>query len=213
MGQTESNFADDDALIMEDDLDANLDNVYVAKQPEASSSAFSDLATANDEALENIFKEIDVDDSKSIDLSEFKAFIMKKRPSYYGSQSELVNPNFDANEALDEAKKKGSDPDTIAKLQRDVHKQQSKERFEVGKQEKSKAAYAPKATIPSQENVSERNYEATGVMANILKKKALKAEKIKLHASASIIQKHARAYIARNLFSSAVDLSGQACTT
>ena len=92
MGQTESNFADDDALIMEDDLDANLDNVYIAKQPEASSSAFSDLATANDEALENIFKEIDVDDSKSIDLSEFKAFIMKKRPSYYGSQSELVNP-------------------------------------------------------------------------------------------------------------------------
>ena len=97
--------------------------------------------------------------------------------------------------------KNGSDPDTIAKLQRDVHKQRSKERFEVGKQEKSKAAYAPKATIPSQENVSERNYEATGVMANILKKKALKAEKIKLHASASIIQKNARAHIARNLFS------------
>ena len=71
----------------------------------------------------------------------------------------------------------------------------------MGKQEKSKAARA-RATIPSQENVSERNYEATGVMANILKKKALKAEKIKLHASASIIQKHAReAYIARNLFS------------
>ena len=36
----------------------------------------------------------------------------------------------------------------------DVHKQQSKERFEVGKQEKSKAAYAPKATIPSQENLA-----------------------------------------------------------
>ena len=38
-----------------------------------------------------------------------------------------------AEKALDEAKKNGSDPDTIAKLRRDVHKQQSKERFS-GKQ-------------------------------------------------------------------------------
>ena len=80
MGQTESNF-DDDALIMEDDLDANLitfmllNNRRHHRQPSVTWQP-------NDEALENIFKEIDVDDSKSIDLSEFKAFTMKKRPKH-----------------------------------------------------------------------------------------------------------------------------------
>ena len=150
MGQAESNFADDDALIMEDldeDLDETLNNVYIAKPPEASSSPFSDLANANDEALENIFKEIDADDSKSIDLSEFKAFIMKKRPSYYNSESEVVHPELDAKEALETAKKHGADPATIARLQRDVNKQQSEEILAVQMQGKSKAALATEKAL------------------------------------------------------------------
>ena len=203
MGQAESNYSADDALIM-DDLDEDLDNVYIAPPKESSSSTFSDLADANEEALENIFKEIDVDDSKSIDLSEFKAFIMKKRPSHPTSQSHVTNPK---EKTLEEAKKKGLDPATIAKLQRDVHKQRpsetnttqrSVETFKV--QKRAASAYGSRGKIPTQENANGRNYEVTGRMAKILKKQVLAVEKVKMHTSATIIQKYVRGHFGRNRF-------------
>ena len=80
--------------------------------------------------------------------------------------------------ALEEAKKNGADPATIAKLQRDVNKQRSEEILAVQMQGKSKASYASGGKILSQENVNDnRNHEASGLMANVLKKKSLKAEK------------------------------------
>ena len=60
-------------------------------------------------------------------------------------------PEFDAKEALEKAKKNGADPATIAKLQRDVNKQQSDEMLAAQMQGKSKQRLPRKSFRGSKE--------------------------------------------------------------
>ena len=52
-------------------------SLLTPEEPEAKKkrSSFTELANADEAKLEKIFKKIDADDSKTIDINEFKSFI------------------------------------------------------------------------------------------------------------------------------------------